>query len=41
MIIELKEITVRELVQGYFDDAENGVVGFAYQFNELIKLAMK
>ncbi len=28
MIIELKEITVRELVKGYFDDAENGVVGF-------------
>ncbi len=28
MVIELKEITVRELVQGYFDDAENGVVGF-------------
>lgn len=28
MKIELKEITVRELVQDYFDDAENGVVGF-------------
>ena len=28
MIIELKEITVRELTKGYFDDAENGVIGF-------------
>ena len=28
MKIELKEITVRELTNGYFDDAENGVVGF-------------
>ena len=28
MIIELKEITVRELVKDYFDDAENGIVGF-------------
>ena len=28
MNIELKEITVRELVEGYQDNAENGVVGF-------------
>lgn len=28
MKIELKEITVRELVNGYQDNAENGVVGF-------------
>jgi hypothetical protein len=28
MKIELKEITVRELVEGYKDNAENGVVGF-------------
>ena len=28
MKIELKEITVRELVNGYKDNAENGVVGF-------------
>ena len=28
MKIELKEITVRELVDGYQDNAENGVVGF-------------
>ena len=28
MNIDLKEITVRELVKDYFDDAENGVVGF-------------
>lgn len=28
MNIDLKEITVRELTKGYFDDAENGVVGY-------------
>ena len=28
MNIDLKEITVRELTKGYFDNAENGVVGF-------------
>ena len=28
MNIELKEITVRELTNGYQDNAENGVVGF-------------
>src|SRR5580704_7100695 len=28
MKIELKEITVRELADGYQDNAENGVVGF-------------
>ena len=28
MNIELKEITIRELTEGYFDDAENGVVGY-------------
>lgn len=28
MKIELKEISVRELTKGYFDDAENGVVGY-------------
>ena len=28
MNIELKEITVSELTKGYFDNAENGVVGF-------------
>lgn len=28
MKIELKEITVRELTDGYQDKAENGVVGF-------------
>ena len=28
MNIDLKEITVRELAKGYFDDAENGVVGY-------------
>ena len=28
MKIELKEITVRDLTKGYFDDAENGVVGY-------------
>jgi hypothetical protein len=28
MKIELKEITVRELTEGYKDDAENGVVGY-------------
>lgn len=28
MKIELKEISVRELVAGYQDHAENGVVGF-------------
>ncbi len=28
MNIELKEITIRELVNGYSDNEENGVVGF-------------
>lgn len=28
MKIELKEITVRELAEGYVDNAENGVIGF-------------
>ena len=28
MIIELKEITIRELINGYEDNQENGVVGF-------------
>lgn len=28
MKIELKEITIRELVEGYADNAENGVVGY-------------
>lgn len=28
MKIELKEITVRELTDGYQDNAENGVVGY-------------
>ena len=28
MRIELKEISVRELTKGYFDDAENGIVGY-------------
>jgi hypothetical protein len=28
MNIELREITVRELVNGYQDNAENGIVGF-------------
>jgi len=28
MHIELKEITIRELANGYQDNAENGVVGF-------------
>ena len=28
MNIELKEITIRELVDGYEDNEENGVVGF-------------
>ena len=28
MNIELKEITVRELTQGYQDTEENGVVGY-------------
>ena len=28
MKIELKEITVRELVEGYQDNAEQGVVGY-------------
>lgn len=28
MVIELKEITVRELTQGYQDNEENGVVGY-------------
>ena len=29
MQIELKEITVRELAEGYVDNAENGVTGYA------------
>ena len=29
MKIELKEITVRELVEGYKDEGEAGVIGFA------------
>ena len=28
MNIELKEITIRELKNGYEDNAENGVIGF-------------
>jgi hypothetical protein len=28
MIIELKEITVKELFEGYADNAEGGVVGY-------------
>ena len=28
MKIELKEITVRELTEGYQDNQENGVVGY-------------
>ena len=28
MKIELKEITVRELANGYQDNAENGVIGY-------------
>ncbi|MGZ8548293.1 MAG: HNH endonuclease, partial [Sulfuricurvum sp.] len=28
MNIELKEITIRELTNGYTDNEENGVVGF-------------
>ena len=28
MKIELKEVTVRDLTNGYQDNAENGVIGF-------------
>jgi hypothetical protein len=30
MKIELKEITVRDLTNGYQDNEENGVVGYGY-----------
>ena len=33
MNIELKEITIKELSNGYQDDAENGVVGFGGKLN--------
>lgn len=33
MQIELKEITVRDIVNGYIDSAENGVVGFGGKLN--------
>lgn len=34
MNIELREITIRELANGYQDNAENGVVGFGGKCNE-------
>lgn len=33
MKIELKAITVRELINGYQDNEENGVVGFSGKLN--------
>ena len=33
MKIELKEIKVREVVNGYINDDENGVVGFGGKLN--------
>lgn len=33
MKIELKEITIRKIVNGYIDSAENGVVGFCGKLN--------
>lgn len=33
MIIDLKNITVRELVEGYVDKAEEGVRGFGGRLN--------
>ena len=33
MKIELHEITIREIVAGYVDSAENGVVGYAGKLN--------
>ncbi len=37
MKIELKQITVRELVEGYQDHEENGVVGYGGKLNFRIK----
>ena len=33
MNIELKEITIRELVEGYRDNNEEGVVGYGVKLN--------
>ena len=33
MKIELKKITIREVVEGYVDSAENGVLGYGGRLN--------